>query len=1109
MGALKTKILSYSPEQYFTNEAAYTSSALTNYGSLTNTVAFSNTGGAPTLNSTGGPDGSGCWQFSTNPTAEQALRSFGSSSGAAAAYAVFMDNDYSAGGWFRIPALASGNTEPTVEIIRFGGTTTGTIVNLVLTGTNIGKLTLSNPSLTTSIRYDDGLWHYYSERYYSNGTNLIKERYLDGSLVSSGILEASNSLWYLTMADNNIINTNTISSPTYIEIAHVYASASASIDATAIGEIWTAGQALPTTDITITETPATATALQTEPTIAIVANDHVEITTSILVSATFPSNITAGGERNSNNEITGTLNASVEMINNVDVSTGSDASHSSPEMTASADIVEPLFARQPMTASAVFGNHTVYVTPNYYSLVKSNNPYSYFYDGLSTSRTVNGGYQTGTFARLYTQDFDSAEPMNLIGNGKSWRGAISFNSPTVETSFNKIIESRTFSAEMWVRPTLNNHFETNNYNQLVERGSATWLGSDHFGFGSYASSYRPDTSPTTRISVDNGCCIVVNNEIKIKSGSNVIIPNSWNHIVARVSPASGNNTLLELFVNGSIVASGSYNLGDLTAETTRIGAGVSEADGQLDEWATYPTLLTNSEIAQRYEFINTSSPNRTIGPVPFESLAESGSHNFIINSNAVIQATAITATSLIVNPSIIAGRSKEILATPLEASGVIASAIVKYGVTIQIPVAIAYAEAVNAYRLSDVYRSYVQANITPYRYVTFDGNNSYLDYGTDADYSVAPVTIGGTIVNPDLGINGKSAKTAGTSYITDGVILKESEWDDTWGTGANDYHSSFWFQRAEDDASTTGLRVLWNLNGYLNNQHVLLYQYQGKLHMQFNNASGTYIEQSTASNIDLFDYQRHFVAINFDHTGGAGGNNTVKLYVDSVLVMTVALGSYNGLTVNYASSQSPNSEEHNHPRLGIGCLITPFADTALPVVPANTKIYVDDVIWAKSSLTQTLATNLFNTMPVKGQARIFATPLTASDEFVMPAIATNSLISTSSFDASAELLDIESVFADRESISNADIIDVTAEFVNPRIFENKVISADVFVANAIFNDSGVLITIPGGPMLATAILSKENIKVNNKFISLAYTAYTNYLIKDSSAAAITRFREVK
>lgn len=246
MSQLSDKILSYAPQQYFTNEEPYVNTQLKNYGTAVNTVAWGPTGTAPTFNSTGGPaGGAGCWQFSINSASEQALRSFGNTSTAAAPYAVTMDNDYSAGGWFRIPTQATGNVESIVDIVRFGGTAHGTTVSLIPSGANVGKLSISNPPLTTTTRYDDGLWHYYADRVFSNGTSFTKEKYIDGVLIQTGTITTASTLWYLNMADNFV--NNLMTTPSFVEIAHVYIAPSSAIDATAISEIWSAGITAPST----------------------------------------------------------------------------------------------------------------------------------------------------------------------------------------------------------------------------------------------------------------------------------------------------------------------------------------------------------------------------------------------------------------------------------------------------------------------------------------------------------------------------------------------------------------------------------------------------------------------------------------------------------------------------------------------------------------------------------------------------------------------------------------------------------------------------------------------------------------------------------------------
>jgi hypothetical protein len=522
------------------------------------------------------------------------------------------------------------------------------------------------------------------------------------------------------------------------------------------------------------------------------------------------------------------------------------------------------------------------------------------------------------------------------------------------------------------------------------------------------------------------------------------------------------------------------------------------ASGSLvDQFAIYGTSLSNSTIIDHYGFIDNLSPDATVQSTPLTISATSGDHEFVVTSNAIPEIKEATASAAIVEPDIQGGKSKEVAADVVTATANAIDPSVSYDFVVEVDILAAYAESANAFALNTMYFDYVAANVLPYRYVTFDGSSSYADYGTDADYSVAPAS-GGTIVTPEFGINGKSAKIDGSTY-TDGVILKESEWNDNWGTGQNDYHSSFWMQKAEDDNST-GLRVLWNLNGYLDNQHVILFQYQGKLHMQFNNGSGTHLDAVTTNNIDLFDGQRHFVVVAFDHK--SNNNNKVHLYVDSALLLTVSLGSYTGTTVNGTTFVGPNDEANNHPRLGVGCLITPFASTALPVVPTNIKIYVDEIIWAKTEATQNLINGLYAAMPDK-QNEIFTTEsMTASANIVNPLISTEVNVASDSLTADIIIVEPETT-ADRSIVVNTTALTASALFTEATRSDEANIVADIMLASGSIGGADVKITIPGGPMLMTVTLVAP--EVNGFDLDQTASTWVRYLrATDISAISVQR-----
>ena len=1099
MSALSDKILSLSPEYYYRFNQSW-STTPTNLGSAgTPTWTISNE--APTLNASGGIDGAGSWILGmsnggTDTSATQVRIS-------STALTQLQDHDYTAGVWFKTNFTMTSTLAHDTNYTLFWVGGYGRYFSVGMTGgsanlTSKGKIqvvaqagTTISGSTTTPIRVDDQQWHFFAIRVVDTGSAADVKLYLDGTEFWNGYYaKTTTGANYFQFGDSLVtVTANGASEVTNIEYANAFAAPSANITAANIAEIYQQG-VNPATNISVSTLPLTASALQTEPTIAVTAGDHVEVTTSILVDASMGNAVAQTGQF-VNISVVGTLDANIEMINNVDIHTSSDSSFSSLEMTATAEILQPFVARSPMNAAAESGNHLVYVTPNYKNMIKQLNPYSYFHDGKTAS--VNEGYQSGTFFKGadVTSEIASGSPMSMIAEGKSWLTGnvtngdkrIMFETATLAESFNTVQATLNYTVEFWVKFTDDFYPASGDVNGIL----APLFVSDHIQIDRYAQDGYyfgvPDKYNALRFSmIGLGAAQI--------SANNVLDNNVWTHIVAKVSPGFGSNTDYQVFVNGSVVLSGSVPNSSFTptSNSVQLANRLSNARYSysiyFDEWALYSTALSNSDILQHYNFINSSSPDRNIISDAFTANIESGSHNFVVNSNATPEVTVATAYANIVNPIIIAGVSNDIAADVLTASATIVESSTQYGNTSVAQALVAYAESNNAFALSDTYYNYVMTNVNPYRYVTFDGANSFLDYGSDNDYAVTPVTIGGTVVNPDFGINGKSAKTAGTSYTTDGVILKESEWNDTWGTGLNNYHSSFWFRKADEDTST-GLRVLWNLNGHYDNQHVILYQYQNKLHLQFNNGSGAYIDQATASNYNLFDGLRHFVVVAFDHTGA---QNRVNLFVDGIDIMTVDLGTYNGTTINGTVSVPANDEANNHPRLSVGCLITPFGSTALPVVPTNTIIYVDEVIWAKTSATQTLVSNLYGMMPGQTNRVIAATPLTAS------ALATTATTSTS-VDYAADWALAEAgpidAFATVVRVVNVDAtaLAASAEMQNAAISWPANIIADIMVATVIFNNAGVRITIPGGPMEATVKLA------NNYFDGITVTTNTfNYPI---------------
>lgn len=1039
-------------------------------------------GRQPVHESTVGPaGGSGSWKFVNNATNGCYFRTSGGS-----IVSRMNDQDFSTGVWVRFNSLPTTTNFSTTFMTLAPGTTAGS---------NFGYRVFSDGTTPKFIVLTSGTTFIEVGEITLNTWYYIASRRASGTLTYYINAQAVHSEARTSTANGSLIgwNNSTTSIEASINLSNFYIATSSVIGPTQISEIWTAGSTAPTSinysatpltasadsvdvslkiDDIFSTTPATASALMTEPTIIVTSGDSTYVTTSFIASALFPSNYAVYLERNINITITETLNASAELINNVIVSTGTDESFSATEFIASALMPEAFVARQPMQASALMGNHSAVVAASYYNLIKSLDPYLYIYDGSATP--FNAGYQSGTFTvssalqKLQTPP----QPLNLVGEAKSWKStnntgddaSIRFDAPSNQTSFDAILATQEWSFEQWISmPAFNTRFKIIDDPSLILTFDETTTGGGGINAG-------------IGISLKTGA---TNTSIFNQIMGGVTSQNNVYHVVVTSTKTSATQQLVRVWLNTQIIYSETFNFTSWTPnKNTFFVINSDGGENHHDEIALYDFPLTSSQIIQHYNFISTLSPNFTYYEEPLEASAQSGDHQFVVTSNVNAIATPITGSADFVMPSVLAQKVINYSAPALTASALNTDVTVYYGRTMLTDPAVASAESKEGFALNTTYSDYVQANIAPYRYVTFDTATPYADFGTDNDYSVAATVVGGTIVNPDLGINGKSAKTAGTSYITDGVILKESEHDDNWGTGNNSYHSSFWMERAIDDASTTGLRVLWNLNGHNDNQNVILYHYQNKLHLQINNQVGAPITITSANNVNVFDYTRHNIVINSHHNNN---NNILYVYVDATLVLTQNIGSYAVTTINNPIHVGANDEANNFPRLGIGCLITPFGDTALPVVPTNTKLILDEIYWDKNQILQTAVTNIFNIMPDKVNANTVATALTASAEMSMPAISTTVNFVAIPATASTEFVN-SSLYIERFIVTSADIMDASALMGNAIGFVQINVNADVMVASAIFNNSGVVITIPGPTMYAIAIFKTENLYIETSQI---------------------------
>ena len=1140
---LSTKILSYSPEMYwqfnetpnYTTPNKPTNLGSYNYGtalwSMRNTDSIT-----PYLNSGGGVRGTGSWIFSLGGATDSLPPDIRSTSTMSLP---LKDGNSSVGYFFKTNFTLSNSLvhDTTYQISQSGvaAVTDKNVITAIAGGAagsaNKGKAlftVVSGTSFYSPTRLDDQKWHYVAIRQNQTVSGIYTEVYLDGVLLNSQTLTLPTGTVNGTfgIGDNGVtITGNGAFEATTFEVSDFYVGTYLSVTSAGIAEINAVAKssliAPPGVSVSHTAELMTATTTLPMPTIVAIIGDSVNVTTSFAISATFPTPAFGTGQNITINA--DALTASGLFTDNHILTTNRDDIISVEACLATALFREPIVAREPFRASATMPGGTASVAPNYFSLVKNLNPVFYIEDGQAQP-LEHGTWNVNGFTRQYLDvNVQADEELNVVGNQKCWRananGVIQFDPELMaditnyKTLIDNLYQTRNLSLEVW--------YWSKGYGSIgggyQESGpifddGITMISEVYDFFG----SNRPDEPLNKLVLISEMTRNYDFSSPETAYATWRTYPDAnpkreaWNHLVVTYEAVvDANKIRRKIYLNGGIVANelltisstmGGDNIDIVFRKNTltwlgpKLGSAIQlsgsqkikMADGvKVDEFAIYPVTLSGSQVLDHHSFIRNLSPDTEFNGSSFNVTARMGNHVVTPVQNTLYEVSPLSALGILSEPTIIGGKSKNVVVSPMEASALVSDPAVSLGLNYLVPAIVSYAESANHIFLNDIYYEYIQATIAPYRYVTFDQANTLSDYGTDNDYSVNATTIGGTVVNPDLGINGRSVLTSGTSYITGGVILNESEWNDSWGTGTNSYHSAFWFQRSQEDQSTTGLRVLWNLNGYKDNQHVVLYQYQNKIHVQFNSGSGTWVEQDTGI-LDLFDYNPHFVVINFNHTNP--NNNIITLYVDGTVRMTVNLGAYTGSTTNASSADSgPNNEANNRPRLGIGCLITPFASTALPVVPSNTKLIIDEIYWDKNAITQTEVTNIYNKLPGKTLAVLLADPVTASALIVAPTFSIGINKAGGVFESLAQLPD-PIIAANRNLSIPADAMLASALIADSPRSDSINIVAEFMLASASFNSAGTPRLIRADVMNATALFQ-------NRRIVNATATPTNYPIR--------------
>jgi hypothetical protein len=1166
-GTLREKIATY-PIEYGVEFDTKTGSPFTGvpvYGSRATgaTSDLTSTGSSFTVAySVDGPPASDSDSYLLN--AIGALRPY-STATATALRPIWQDLNYTIGFWFKIDSLPTGNLRNGLTLARIrptsgangdfefmvtGSSYPGNPSKLAYTFNNTGTtptLYFVGPTLNTTD------WNYLTIR--RTSANIINnfEVYLNGQLVDTK-----------TNSDTGIypefeFGANVATQTGNYKIQNLHMATSTALTPYEIGQIWLAGTIqepatpvnaiYPPEPISLDATIVDGTYIATRP-------DSVNIATSFPVDALMV--LPAWSNATESRYTADVIELDATLPQGIGVDTFADKIIPAESLTAAIDIVDPLLSRFAFTASALLVEPVVSVAPNYLALVQNLNPVFYIQDGQSVPQQLGSWPVTGWEVEFMSTNITSGEEMTSVGNGKSWQAVNPFNSATPKVQAlvpdymqrrADLYATRSASIEIWYYSLAGG----TNAGTRVESGPIFDDGTTRIAevFDWWGSDTTGDPSNTHVLIADLIKNYDFTGGIEDASASwrtyyGQPKRDSWNHVVVTYEPLTNPNQVRQkVYLNGSIISNLALNIIYDASQRTeqnivfptandavisygpqigwRVVLSGSQTINQLagvrtDEFAIYDRTLSENQVYSHYTFMKNLSPDTDYSPIVYGVSATSGDHQVLPVQNALYQETPFSGLAgLIPEPEIIGGKSRILFTEEFESmEAELLEPVIRLDITVSAEIIPVYAELNNHFVSNNTYYQYVKTNINPYRYVNFDSSDSLFDHGIDNSYSVVPTSVGGAVVSYDLGINNKSAKTAGSNYATDGVILKESEWNDSWGTGANDWHSAFWFQRAADDQSINGLRVLWNLNGYKDNQHAVLYQYQGKLHMQVNNGSGTFIETDSTA-LDLFDYNRHFIVI--DHNHGGGGSNTVKVYVDSVLRFTANVGSITPTTTNAATADSgPNLEINNRPRLGVGCLITPFASTALPAVPTNTKLIVDEIHWDKNTITATAVTNLYNAMPAKTNTVNLSDPLTASCELIMPNVSGDSVFVTTPATCDIEIVD-PAIFANFVVQFTAQPMTANATITDAERSDSVNIVTEFMLASAALGSFGTprlifadtmeaSFALQDRPVTGTVTIEGNGIRVNGIRTFAPITIWADYVTSSAFSEYIIPMKEV-
>lgn len=569
--------------------------------------------------------------------------------------------------------------------------------------------------------------------------------------------------------------------------------------------------------------------------------------------------------------------------------------------------------------------------------------------------------------------------------------------------------------------------------------------------------------------------------------------NAWNHFAVTVEYGnfgSGRNIRSTIWINGILyqIATGKYRNPDTSTEGLRFRAlwksdtvGLTSRNLLLDEIALYKRVLTNSEIIGHWEFISTTSPNKIIEPDAFTSIAYFEQPTIYAQADVIFPETPTTASGLFVDPTVAA--STDILVSAIVQE--ITTEFINpyfYGnpdSSYAAEVMTASSDAPeNVYKINTQYQQYLITNHAPHRYINFDVPTGSQDIGSDNDYANAsPYIYTGYINLPYQGINNNALVTPGTGLYSPDFIVKESEYNDEWGTTGTGYHFGFWIKKNASDTPSYN-RVIATAQSYLNtNDYIILWQ-QGdyvKLTVRDSDSSQTTYTASIAANV--FDGKRNNIVVNFDYTG----SGICSVYVNKNLVLEASVGSIKPILINGSTSVNADSETNNRNRFSIGASIVPDLETKLSTTLYPSLLEIDDFHWSKTQITLEEVSNLWSQMPGRFDTEILADPAIATNGILVDTIVGAGLgINATPLTAEGIAVEPLSIGADRELIYAADSAFLASSLaVEPFEYygdsiNNIVVVSDIFSGTIDFTGGLFTYTVSGQPMTASILMQSQS-----------------------------------